>query len=122
MDPTEYGKIISKNLKRIAYEHQKSQADIARDLGIKQGTLSSWMTGARVPRMNKIDRLCNYFNCTRADLMEEKEPGEMGRAASREALLLREIDRVANNLSEESKQRLLAYAEKLHDLQEMEDV
>ena len=31
-----YNKIISKNLKRLAYEHEKSQADIARDLGIKK--------------------------------------------------------------------------------------
>ena len=29
-----YNKIISKNLKRLAYEHDKTQADIARDLGI----------------------------------------------------------------------------------------
>lgn len=35
MTSTEYGKILSKNLKRIAYENQKTQADIARDLGLK---------------------------------------------------------------------------------------
>lgn len=70
MTSAEYGKIISKNLKRIAYEHQRTQADIARDLNLKQATVSSWMTGTRVPRMDKIDLLCHYFNCTRVDLME----------------------------------------------------
>lgn len=70
MTNQEYAKITSKNLKRIAYEHQKSQADIAKDLGINKGTVSSWMTGARVPRMDKIDLLCKYFNCKREDLME----------------------------------------------------
>ena len=34
MDNKDYGKIISKNLKRIAYDRQKSQAEIVRDLGI----------------------------------------------------------------------------------------
>ncbi len=70
MTNQEYAKITSKNLKRIAYEHQKSQADIAKDLGINKGTVSSWMTGARVPRMDKIDLLCKYFRCDREDIME----------------------------------------------------
>lgn len=73
MTSSEYGKIISKNLKRIAYEHQRTQADISRDLKIKQSTLSTWMNGTRVPRMDKIDLLCHYFNCTRVDLMEPHE-------------------------------------------------
>ena len=76
MTTTEYGRIISKNLKRIAYESHKTQADIARDLNIKQTTLSTWMNGTRIPRMDKIDLLCHYFNCTRADIMEEHHDDE----------------------------------------------
>jgi len=71
MDLKEYGKIISKNLKRIMYERNKTQADVARDLGISKATLSSWMVGTRIPRMNKIDLLCSYFNVRREDLMED---------------------------------------------------
>lgn len=71
MDTKEYGKIIAKNLKRIAYEHNKTQADISRELNITQSTVSSWMIGTRIPRMDKIDMLCNYFNCSRAEIMEE---------------------------------------------------
>lgn len=67
-----YGKIIAKNLKRIAYENQKTQADIARDLRLTQSTVSSWMLGTRIPRMDKIDMLCNYFNVSRAEIMEEE--------------------------------------------------
>lgn len=72
MSENEYAKIIAKNLKRIAYEHQKTQADIARDLRLNPGTVSSWMVGTRVPRMDKIDLLCNYFNCSRTEIMEEE--------------------------------------------------
>ena len=68
---TEYGKVIARNLKKIAYEHNKSQADIARDLHLNQATVSSWMLGTRIPRMDKVDLLCNYFNCKRSDIMEE---------------------------------------------------
>ena len=54
----EYGKIIAKNLKAIMYEHKKTQADVAKDLGINKATVSSWMNGTRIPRMPKIDLLC----------------------------------------------------------------
>ena len=122
MAENEYAKVIAKNLKRIAYEHQKTQADIARDLNIKQATLSSWMTGNRVPRMKMVDRLCHYFNCSRSDIMGEKEPGEMGKGAALESVLLNKVTHTANELTDENKARLLIYAEKLLELQNMESV
>lgn len=70
MTEKEYGRIIAKNLKRLAYEKGKTQADIARDLEISKTTLSSWMSGYRVPRMSKIDMLCQYFGVTRSELTE----------------------------------------------------
>lgn len=70
MNTAEYGRIVAKNLKRLAFEKQKTQAEIARDLGINKSTLSGWMSGARVPKMDKIDMLCEYFGCTRTDIME----------------------------------------------------
>lgn len=66
----DYGKIISQNLKRIAYENDRTQADICRDLKLSDSTVSSWFNGSRIPRMSKIDLLTHYFNCTRADIME----------------------------------------------------
>lgn len=71
MGTEEYGKIIARNLRRIASDAGKSQADIARDLGINKATVSSWMNGTRIPRMEKIDMLASYFNVTRAEIMEE---------------------------------------------------
>lgn len=73
MSDKEYGKIIGKNLKRLAWERKKSQADIARDLGISKATISSWMNGTRVPRMDKIDLLCKYFMVKRSEIIEEHD-------------------------------------------------
>lgn len=72
MDNKEYARIVAKNLRRIMYENGKTQAEVARDLNISKATLSSWMNGTRVPRMNNIDMLCHYFNVTRAEIMEEE--------------------------------------------------
>ena len=72
MDAKYYGRIVGKNIKRLAYEHGKTQTDISRDLNISKSTVSSWMNGTRVPKMNKVDILCEYFGCKRSDIMEEK--------------------------------------------------
>lgn len=74
MTTEEYAKLVSKNLKRLAYESDKSPAEIAKALGINKSTLSSWMNGHRIPKMDKIDILCNYFGCDREDIMEEYDP------------------------------------------------
>ena len=66
----EYGKIIARNLRNLMHEHQKSQADVSRDLGISKATLSSWMNGTRIPKMGNIDTLCDYFGVNRSALME----------------------------------------------------
>lgn len=76
MSDREFAKIFSKNLRRIAYNAGKTQADISRELKINKATVSSWMNGTRVPRMESVDLLCHYFNVKRSDLMEEHNEDE----------------------------------------------
>ena len=105
MSKNEYAKIIAKNLKRIAYEHEKTQADIARDLHLKQATVSSWMVGTRAPRMDKIDLLCNYFNCDRSEIMDEEPKSHRERVTDDE----REFLRLFRNLSAEGRTAALTF-------------
>lgn len=70
MSEQDYGRIIGANLKRLAWERRKTQADISRDLGISKATVSSWMNGTRTPRMDKIDMLCDYFSVKRSEIIE----------------------------------------------------
>ena len=72
MSNEEFKRIFSKNLKRIAYDRHKIQAEIAEDLHLKQATLSSWMNGTRAPNMEKIDMLCAYFGCTRTEMIDDR--------------------------------------------------
>lgn len=71
MDERKYAKTISKNLRRIMHDVDKTQAEVSRALNINKATLSSWMNGTRIPRMKNIDTLCHYFNISRTELMEE---------------------------------------------------
>lgn len=71
MSTREFARIVSRNIRRIASDQNRTQADIARDLHLNKATISSWMNGTRVPKMENIDMLCHYFNVSRADIMEE---------------------------------------------------
>ena len=73
----DYGKIVSKNLKRIAYEKGKTQAEMSRDLDIPKTTISSWMNGVRIPKMQTIDMFCEYFGVRRSDIMDPYDKSEV---------------------------------------------
>ena len=65
--------IFPKKLMYFMAENNKSRNDIVRDLGFKYSTVRDWEKGLTIPRMDKVEMLANYFNCTTADLLEEKE-------------------------------------------------
>ena len=73
----EYSIITSRNLRRLIYEKQVEQKDVAKALGVSQSIVSSWVNGTRTPKMKNIDALCRYFNCKRSDIMEP--PGRKDR-------------------------------------------
>ena len=60
---------FSKNLREIMNKHNKSQGDLVRDLNFRQATVSDWLNGKKYPRMDKIERLANYFGISINDLL-----------------------------------------------------
>ena len=70
INENEYKKVISNNLRNLAIEHEVTQREIAEAVGVSYASVSEWMNGKKIPRMNKIDLLCRFFKCTRADIME----------------------------------------------------
>lgn len=71
MTELEYTKLVARNIRHYMNINGKTQAEVAKDLHLSKATVSSWVNGTRLPRMEKIDMLCSYFNIRRADLMEE---------------------------------------------------
>lgn len=72
--------IISFNLNRLLEANGKNQADLAAYMEVSQATVSNWCKGIKSPRMDKLDRICVFLNCTRTDLLEDKpEPREKPR-------------------------------------------
>lgn len=67
-----YRKIFSNNLNYYMQINNKIQDDLVRDLGLKSSTISSWCNGQKLPRMDKIVLLSNYFGIHFSKLIEEK--------------------------------------------------
>lgn len=64
--------VFAKNLKYYMNLYKKSRNDIVDALGFSYTTFTSWETGVNYPRIDKIEMLANYFNISKADLIENK--------------------------------------------------
>ena len=74
MSEDEYRKTFVKQLAYYMNLNKKNQTDLMNDLGLGSSTISSWCTGAKLPRMGKIQMLADYFNIEISDLLEEGKP------------------------------------------------
>ena len=70
IDEKTYNRIVAANLRRLMYEKGVTQTDMAKALGFTKQSVSHWMNGEHLPRMNKMDMICDYLGCKRSDLME----------------------------------------------------
>ncbi|MBQ5655913.1 MAG: helix-turn-helix transcriptional regulator, partial [Bacteroidaceae bacterium] len=41
-------------------------------IGVSYYTLTDWVKGKKYPRMDKVEKLANYFGILKSDLIEEK--------------------------------------------------
>lgn len=79
--------IFSKNLRYYMSQEGKTQIDIVNDLGINKSSISSWVNGTRLPRMDKIEMLAQYLGVSRTDLIEERKLKSKGSASGSNLVL-----------------------------------
>lgn len=83
--------IFASNLKRYMELKGISRNDISEALGISYFTVSDWVNGKKYPRMDKVEKLANYFGIQKSDLIEdktEKNPPEEPKLSEGEKMLL----------------------------------
>lgn len=72
MSEEDYKQIFSKNLRHYLTINNKTQSDLISDLALSSSTVSNWCTGQKMPRMNKVQMLADYFGIEKSDLIEDK--------------------------------------------------
>ena len=72
MTDIEQKKIFAKNLNSLLFQRNKTQKEVADAISVSPQTFNTWCQGIALPRMGKVQRLADYFNIEKADLIEEK--------------------------------------------------
>ncbi len=98
--------IFSRKLNYYMQLNHKQQDDIVNDLGINKSTISTWCRGLKMPRVNAIQALADYFGVSITDLLTEENKTE---SDSKLNDIDEEILNIFNRLSEEKKKQILDY-------------
>lgn len=67
----DFNKVFSNRLRYYMDLYGMSQKNLAEKMNVSEASISNWISGRKVPRADKVDKLCSIFNCTRSDLVEE---------------------------------------------------
>ena len=64
--------IFASNLNRYMKQKNKSRREVADAIGVSYYSFTSWVTGKKYPRMDKVEMLAEFFGILKSDLIEEK--------------------------------------------------
>lgn len=68
----ELNRIFMENLNYFMNLRKKNQADIARAVGASTSIVSEWCRGAKVPRADKLAKICATLHISMTDLLAER--------------------------------------------------
>lgn len=64
--------VFAKNLRYYMEREGLTQKELSDVVGVSAPTFSDWINGKIYPRIDKVERLADYFGILKSDLIEEK--------------------------------------------------
>jgi len=61
---------FAKNIRNLMEVNGKTRKEICDAIGVSYTTFTDWYNGKTFPRIDKLEKLAEYFHCTKADLMK----------------------------------------------------
>lgn len=77
MSVEEFNAIFSKRLRYYLSKYNMTQLELSKRLGVGTTSVYNWCNGIKTPRMDKVDSMCEIFNCNRSDLIEDKSESKI---------------------------------------------
>lgn len=102
MTTEENRRIFANNLRKLIDERGLQAKDLIDVTGASQASISEWLNARKYPRIDKIERLANFFKVKKSDLIEDPTQTEAERK-------IKELTRKFNLLSDAEKQQALDY-------------
>ena len=106
----EENRVFARNLNGLIAEKNKTQAQVADELGINRPTMNMWCSGKIMPRAGKIQMLADYFHVGKSYLIEEHN-SDVQISAAMEHLVI-----IARMLNADGIQKLQERAEELTEI------
>ena len=122
MSETDLNQIIANNISKQLALHGRTQLELAEYVNVSQATVSNWCTGIKMPRMSKIDMICNFFHIERSDLIGSNLPPSSAPPSFPQCRSSDEAEMLLHYraLTESYKQKSKIYIDNLLHMQKME--
>ena len=104
--------LFFKNLNNFVYESGKQQVDISRYCHVVTPTVSNWLAGQKVPRIDKLESICKLLAIRPADLYIDHDAEEPLPDYNNRVFIT-----AFNTLNKTGQKKALDY---IHDLTEQE--
>ena len=72
MADEEIRRIFAKKLNHYLTVNGYNQADLARHMHVSTATTAKWCTGQTMPRIDKIQSICNWLGLEKTDLLDDQ--------------------------------------------------
>lgn len=63
---------MGKNIQYYLDLNRKTRQEVCNALGFKYSTFTDWINGNTYPRIDKIEKMANYFGIKKSDLVEKQ--------------------------------------------------
>lgn len=114
MREQDFNTIFSNNLNHYLNENCKTQAELAKYVGVSTASVSNWCKGIKLPRMDKVDKMCDFFQIKRSDLMDEHSYTKS--TSNKKAVIINVLGRVAAGIPIEAVEEIIDQEEITEEL------
>lgn len=106
MADEEIRKMFAKNLNHYLEINGYNQADLARHMKVSTATTAKWCTGQTMPRIDKIQSICNWLGVDKATLLDTSADGLFS-AHQSEYYINKETAKIAQEVFDNPDLRIL---------------
>lgn len=67
--------VFAANLRRLLDDNNMKAIDLAERVGVSNAIVSQWLKGLKIPRMDKVAKICKALECSLEELSEPRSDG-----------------------------------------------
>lgn len=93
--------VFARNLQTYMNRKGVNQKDLAEIVGVSCTAMNEWLKAKKYPRIDKIERLADYFGILKSDLIEDKKnPVNMDGLSENRKKLMQFVETVPDDKAE----------------------